>query len=70
MDGNTGVVKFFDAKKGYGFITPDNGEKDVFVHYSGIDKEGYKTLEVGDMVTYTIKEDHRGKSAVNVKNVK
>ena len=62
----TGKVKWFNAEKGYGFITnADNGE-DVFVHFSGIAGEGYKSLEEGQNVTFDITEGNRGLQAVNV----
>ena len=63
---NKGTVKWFNAQKGYGFITnADNGE-DVFVHFSGIAGEGYKSLEEGQNVTFDITEGNRGLQAVNV----
>ena len=58
---NKGTVKWFNAQKGYGFIT-----KDVFVHFSGIAGEGYKSLEEGQNVTFDITEGNRGLQAVNV----
>ena len=63
---SNGTVKWFNAEKGYGFITnADNGE-DVFVHFSGIAGEGYKSLEEGQNVTFDITEGNRGLQAVNV----
>lgn len=61
----TGKVKWFNGKKGYGFITNENGE-DVFVHYSGINMEGFKTLADGVNVTYKPVETERGVVATNV----
>lgn len=61
----TGKVKWFNSKKGYGFITNEKGE-DVFVHYSGINMEGYKTLTDGANVTYELVETERGVAATNV----
>jgi CspA family cold shock protein len=64
-----GKVKWFDAKKGYGFIVGDTG-KDIFVHYSAISTEkGFKTLEDGADVEYEIIEDGKGQKAANVKTV-
>lgn len=62
---NTGKVKWFNAEKGYGFITGEDG-KDVFVHYSSINAEGFKTLDEGQTVTYDIIESDRRKQASNV----
>ncbi|MCR5742803.1 MAG: cold-shock protein [Lachnospiraceae bacterium] len=62
----TGTVKWFNASKGYGFITDDEDGKDIFVHFSGIAKEGYKTLEDGQKVSYDTAEGNRGLQAVNV----
>ena len=60
-----GVVKWFDADKGYGFISSDEG-KDIFVHFSAIQTEGYKTLAEGDQVEFEIKDGDRGQQAANV----
>ena len=62
---NKGKVKGFNAEKGYGFITGDDG-KDVFVHYSAIQGEGFKTLEEGQEVSYDLTEGQRGMQASNV----
>ena len=61
----TGNVKWFNAEKGYGFITTEEG-KDVFVHYSAIQCDGFRTLEEGDSVTFEVKESNRGPQASNV----
>lgn len=63
---NTGTVKWFNAQKGYGFITNESTGEDVFVHFSGIAGEGYKSLEEGQNVTFDITEGNRGLQAVNV----
>lgn len=62
----TGLVKFFNAEKGYGFITTEEG-KEIFVHYSSIQCEGYKTLEEGQKVEFDINESDRGPQASNVR---
>ena len=63
---NKGTVKWFNAQKGYGFITNESTGEDVFVHFSGIAGEGYKALEEGQNVTFDITEGNRGLQAVNV----
>ncbi len=63
-----GTVKWFNAAKGYGFIARDNG-KDVFVHYSAIQMDGYRTLSEGDKVEFTIEDGAKGPQAVNVTKV-
>ncbi|MCC3381496.1 cold shock domain-containing protein [Paenibacillus farraposensis] len=60
-----GTVKWFNAEKGYGFIQVDGGE-DVFVHFSAIQGEGFKTLEEGQAVEFEITEGNRGPQAANV----
>ena len=62
----TGTVKWFDNKKGYGFITPSEGGKDLFVHMSGIMMEGYKTLSDNQKVSYQVESSDRGPVATNV----
>jgi CspA family cold shock protein len=61
-----GTVKWFSSEKGYGFITPENGEKDIFVHFSAIQTDGFKTLEEGQAVTFETAEGQRGPQAQNV----
>ena len=62
----TGTVKWFNGSKGYGFITPEDGSKDVFVHHSEIKAEGYANLDEGDRVELTVEESPKGPQAVNV----
>ena len=61
----TGKVKWFNAEKGYGFITSDEG-KDIFVHYSAIQADGFRSLEEGQKVSFDIVESDRGQQAANV----
>ncbi|MCU0581803.1 MAG: cold shock domain-containing protein [Syntrophales bacterium] len=67
-DREAGVVKWFNDKKGYGFISRQSGG-DIFVHHSSIVAEGFRTLKEGDQVEFEVKEDAKGKSAVEVKKV-
>ena len=63
---NTGTVKWFNATKGYGFIQPDNGSADVFVHISAVERAGLRALTDGQKVTYDIVQDRRsGKSSAD-----
>ena len=62
----TGQVKWFNESKGFGFITPTDGSKDVFVHFSAINSDGFKTLAEGQNVEFTIQDSPRGPSAANV----
>ena len=61
-----GTVKWFNAEKGYGFIQPDNGQGDVFVHFTAINAEGFRTLEEGQRVTFEIVQGQKGPQAGNV----
>ena len=64
-----GTVKWFNEQKGYGFITPEDGSKDCFVHHSSIKGEGFKTLQEGDTVEFEITEGEKGPQASNVAKV-
>ena len=64
-----GTVKWFNAEKGYGFISNDEGGEDVFVHFSAIQAEGFKTLEEGQKVTFETEPDPRGAKGVRATNV-
>ncbi len=63
---STGKVKWFNEAKGYGFIEPDGGGRDVFVHYSAIQGEGYKTLSEGQLVDFEVIQGEKGPQASNV----
>lgn len=62
----TGTVKWFDETKGFGFIAPEDGSKDVFVHYSAISSSGFRTLPEGQKVTYDVENGPKGPQASNV----
>ena len=62
-----GTVKWFNAEKGYGFITPEDGGKDLFVHFSAIQGEGYKSLNEGQKVEYEQTQGQKGPQASNVR---
>ncbi len=61
-----GTVKWFNAEKGYGFITPDEGGQDLFVHHSAIQSKGFRTLEEKERVTFEVGQGQKGPQAVNV----
>jgi CspA family cold shock protein len=62
----TGTVKWFNAEKGFGFITPDDGSGDVFAHYSAITTRGYRTLEENQQVSFEITQGPKGPQAENI----
>ena len=62
----TGTVKWFNEAKGFGFITPEDGSKDVFVHFSAIQSEGFRTLSEGQKVTFESEDGPKGPQAKNV----
>jgi len=64
-----GTVKWFNNEKGYGFATPDDGSKDVFVHYSASQTEGYRSLNEGDRIEFGIEMGDKGPKAVDVTKV-
>ena len=64
-----GKVKWFSDQKGFGFITPDDGSKDVFVHHSSISGEGFKSLAENDLVEYEVEQSPKGLRAANVVKV-
>jgi cold shock protein len=63
----TGTVKWFNDSKGFGFITPDGGGKDLFAHHSSIKMEGYKSLKEGQKVSFDITQGEKGPAASNIK---
>ena len=63
----TGVVKWFSDEKGFGFITPDEGSKDLFVHHTSIQADGYRSLAEGARVEYESEQGDKGPKAVNVR---
>ncbi len=64
-----GTVKWFSSEKGYGFITPEDGGEDLFVHHTGIEGTGFKSLEEGDKVSYEPTRGRKGEQAANVRKV-
>jgi len=65
----TGIVKWFSNSKGYGFITRDSGDGDIFVHYKSIEGEGFRSLKQGDRVQFEIEDGPKGPQAANVERV-
>ncbi|WP_372749711.1 cold shock domain-containing protein CspD [Litorivivens sp.] len=66
---NTGVVKWFNNAKGYGFVVTEDSEEDIFVHYSAIDMDGYKTLKAGQSVKFDLEQGPKGIHATNIQCV-
>lgn len=64
-----GVVQWFDTKKGYGFIRPEKGGKDIFAHFSGISGDGYKQLYAGEPVSFEISKNDKGEVASNIESL-
>lgn len=69
MEKETGVVKWFNERKGFGFIVRDSGDGDIFVHHSAIIGEGFKTLNEGDRVEYIVTQGQKGPAAGEVKKL-
>ena len=63
----SGTVKWFNAEKGFGFITPDDGSQDLFAHYSAIEAQGYRSLEEGQRVTFEVTQGQKGPQAAAIK---
>ena len=64
-----GTVKFFNTTKGFGFIEPEDGSRDVFVHVSAVEQSGLTTINEGQRVDFEVEEDQKGPKAVNLKTV-
>ena len=65
----TGTVKFFNTTRGFGFISPDDGSKDIFVHISAVEASGLGTLADGQKVSFDVEQEQRGPKAVNLQSV-
>lgn len=61
MDRITGIVKFFNVSKGYGFVQPDDGSKDVFIHVTALERAGIHGLNEGDKISFVVEDDRRGR---------
>lgn len=64
----TGIVKWFNDAKGFGFITPDDGGEDLFAHFSAINMHGFKTLKEGQRVSFEVAQGPKGKQAANIQS--
>jgi cold shock protein len=64
-----GTVKWFNDSKGFGFITPDDGGKDLFAHHSSIQMDGYKSLKEGQKVSFEVRAGEKGPAAANIKSL-
>jgi len=69
MTTQTGTVKWFDDGKGFGFITPDGGGKDLFAHFSEIQGQGFKSLQENQKVEFEVKQGQKGPQASNIKSI-
>ncbi len=65
----TGKMKWFNDAKGFGFVTPDDGSKDVFVHFSSIQGDGFKSLAEGDKIEFDVQDSDKGPKAANVRKI-
>ncbi|MDP5226261.1 MULTISPECIES: cold-shock protein [Arthrobacter] len=65
----TGTVKWFNAEKGFGFISPDDGSQDVFAHFSAINSNGYRSLEEGQRVSFEVQQGPKGLQAANIEAI-
>ncbi|MGG4604155.1 cold-shock protein [Alcaligenaceae bacterium 429] len=69
MKTETGIVKWFNNEKGYGFITPENGGKDLFAHHSEIQGAGYKSLDENQRVSFEVGQGQKGPCATNIQKI-
>ena len=66
---STGTVKWYNARKGFGFVEQESGEKDIFVHHSAVQSSGLKYLKRGDLLTFELENSDKGPSAINLNKV-